>query len=200
MFTGIVQGTLKITNILQNSNVVTLKLKATQKLREGLIIGASVAINGCCLTVTKITKEEVSFDIIPETINRTTFATLKINDLVNYERSAKFNDEIGGHIVSGHIHDSAKVLEVVGEHEKTITIEIPKKWEKYIFYKGYIAINGCSLTIGEKQNNILKIHLIPETLKTTTFKFIKPQDLVNIEIDTQTIVTVDTVYNVLRNL
>jgi riboflavin synthase len=199
MFTGIVQGTLKIASISQNNGMFALKVTSTEDLINNLKIGASVAINGCCLTVTKITAEEVSFDIIPETISKTTFATMKANDLVNYERSAKFSDEIGGHMISGHIHDTAEVVDISENQETVITLKIAEKWEKYIFHKGYIAVNGCSLTIGEKQGSVFKLHLIPETIKITTFKSIKPKQLVNIEYDSQTIITVDTVYNVLKN-
>jgi riboflavin synthase len=199
MFTGIVQGTLKIASISQNNGMFALKVTSTEDLINNLKIGASVAINGCCLTVTKITAEEVSFDIIPETISKTTFATMKANDLVNYERSAKFSDEIGGHMISGHIHDTAEVVDISENQETVITLKVAEKWEKYIFHKGYIAVNGCSLTIGEKQGSVFKLHLIPETIKITTFKSIKPKQLVNIEYDSQTIITVDTVYNVLKN-
>jgi riboflavin synthase len=199
MFTGIVQGTLKIASISQNNGMFALKVTSTEDLINNLKIGASVAINGCCLTVTKITAEEVCFDIIPETIAKTTFATMKANDLVNYERSAKFSDEIGGHMISGHIHGTAEVVDISENQETVITLKVAEKWEKYIFHKGYIAVNGCSLTIGEKQGSVFKLHLIPETIKITTFKSIKPKQLVNIEYDSQTIITVDTVYNVLKN-
>jgi riboflavin synthase len=199
MFTGIVQGTLKIASISQHNGMFALKVTSTEELTNNLKIGASVAINGCCLTVTKITAEEVSFDIIPETISKTTFATMKANNFVNYERSAKFSDEIGGHMISGHIHDTAEVVDISENQETVITLKVAEKWEKYIFHKGYIAVNGCSLTIGEKQGSVFKLHLIPETIKITTFKSIKPKQLVNIEYDSQTIITVDTVYNILNN-
>jgi riboflavin synthase len=119
-------------------------------------------------------------------------------DKVNLERSIKASSEIGGHLMSGHIHCKGKVIETqVRENTKDMFIEISNKYSPYLIEKGYIGINGCSLTIGEVINNGFYIHLIPETLKITNISKLDLNDIVNIEIDQNTIAIVDTVNKVL---
>ena len=120
------------------------------------------------------------------------------SDLVNLERSMKASSEIGGHLVSGHIHGVGKVLKVVSRKQtKDLQIQITSSLAQYIFYKGYIGLNGCSLTIGKVLKSSFYIHLIPETVSITTFKEMRQGDLVNIEIDQTTINTVETIKKVM---
>ena len=164
----------------------------------GLTPGASVAHNGCCLTVVKIEGDKVSFDLMQETLQVTNLGELKIEDYVNFERAAKFGDEIGGHQMSGHIICTAEVTEVSeSENNCQITFRIPQGIEKYIFTKGYIGIDGISLTIGDVEGDQFNVNLIPETLARTNISTRKPGDRINIEIDPQTQAIVDTVERVM---
>lgn len=155
----------------------------------------SVAINGTCLTVTRQEGHRLYFDAMQETLRLTTLGDLKPGDETNFERAARIGDEIGGHLLSGHIHTTATIVDILRpENNVTLWFELPETWAKYIFPpKGYIAINGASLTIGEVEGNRFNVHLIPETLRATTFgKATKGGQKVNIEIDSQTQTIVDT--------
>jgi len=140
----------------------------------------------------------VTFDIMQETLALTTLGKKKLGDLVNIERSAKYGDEIGGHVMSGHISCIAKIVEInKTETNCQMILAMPIEFMKYILYKGFIGIDGASLTVGNVNNTGFDIHLIPETLSITTLKDKKIGDLVNIEIDAQTQAIVDTVERVL---
>ncbi|NUF27169.1 riboflavin synthase subunit alpha [Gilliamella sp. ESL0254] len=198
MFTGIVQGVGQIIDIVDKDKLRTYKVKLPNKLMYHLEIGASVANDGCCLTVTGFGQDWVSFDIMQETLALTTLGDKKIQDFVNIERSAKYGDEVGGHIMSGHISCTATIVNI----EKTttncqMTLQLPPQFSKYVLYKGFIGIDGASLTVGEVSDNCFHIHLIPETLAITTLDAKKVGDKVNIEIDSQTQAIVDTVERVL---
>jgi len=143
--------------------------------------------------VTRQEDDLLFFDAMQETLRSTTLGTLTPGDRINFERAARIGDEIGGHLLSGHVHTTAEVVAIDRpENNCTLTFEVPEQWTKYIFPKGYIAINGASLTIGEVTGNRFNIHLIPETLRATTFTDIALADQVNIEIDSQTQTIVDT--------
>ncbi|WP_070971668.1 riboflavin synthase [Vibrio sonorensis] len=200
MFTGIVQGTAQVVAIDSKEEFQTHTLELDSSLIEGLNIGASVAHNGCCLTVTKIEGNEVKFDLMQATLKRTNLGALKVGDRVNVERAAKFGDEIGGHSMSGHISHQAKISKVVdSENNRSVWFEIPEDKMKYVLDKGYIGIDGCSLTIGDIEGNSFAVHLIPETLTRTLFGKRKEGEWVNIEYDPQTQTIVDTVERVLAN-
>ncbi|WP_334321857.1 riboflavin synthase subunit alpha [Gilliamella apicola] len=198
MYTGIVQGVGEIIDIIDQDKLRTYKVKLPAKLTQHIEIGASIANDGCCLTVTDFKDDWVTFDIMQETLALTTLGDKNINDLVNIERSAKYGDEIGGHIMSGHISCTATIVDI----KKTatncqMTLELPPKFTKYVLYKGFIGIDGASLTVGDVMDNRFKINLIPETLAITTLDSKKVGDRVNIEIDSQTQAIVDTVERVL---
>ena len=198
MFTGIVQGTAQIVDIIEKDNFQTHIIELTPPLLEGLQIGASVAHNGCCLTVTEINANRVSFDLMQETLKVTNLGDLKIGSPVNIERAARFGDEIGGHQMSGHILFTAQVTEVINsDNNCQIWFEIPEQYKKFIFSKGYIGIDGISLTIGEVKNLQFNVNLIPETLQRTNIGSRKPGDRINIEIDPQTQAIVETVERVM---
>lgn len=198
MFTGIVLGTATIASIEKKENFQTHTLTFPNAWLIGLEEGASVAHNGCCLTVSNIDKNLVSFDLIKETLSVTNLGQLSEGASVNIERAARFGDEIGGHTMSGHILCLAKVIEVIDSpNNKTIWMEIPQTWQRFLFTKGYIGIDGVSLTIGSVENNRFCVHLIPETLERTNLSDKNVGDSINIEIDPQTQAIVETVERVL---
>jgi len=193
MFTGIVQGIATVEEVTAATGLSTFAIRLPVNRVEGVNIGASVAINGTCLTVTRQAGTTLFFDAMQETLSLTTLGSLKPGDTINFERAARIGDEIGGHLLSGHIHTTASVVEILRpENNVTIWFDVPDQWARYIFPKGYIAINGASLTIGEVVGNRFNIHLIPETLRATTFGAINEGAQVNIEIDSQTQTIVDT--------
>ena len=186
MFTGIVQGTGSVHSIEGDSTLTfTIQIPST----DGLEVGGSVSIDGVCLTATSI-GHQVTFDVIPETIHRTTLGSLKPGDSVNVERALKFGDELGGHLLSGHIMGTAQISKVVNQD---YTICCPQEMTDYIQEKGYIAVDGISLTIGETDGNGgFDVHIIPETLRLTTLGNKAVGDRVNIEIDAMTQAVVET--------
>lgn len=151
MFTGIVQGTAKVVAIDEKPNFRTHVVELPDELLPGLETGASVAHNGCCLTVTEINGNRVSFDLMKETLRITNLGDLQPGDVVNIERAAKFSDEIGGHLMSGHIMTTAEVAKILtSENNRQIWFKIQDPTlMKYILHKGYIGIDGISLTVGE---------------------------------------------------
>lgn len=198
MFTGIVQGTAEVVDILEKENFRTHTIRLPQGELEGLRPGASVAHNGCCLTVVSIEDDLVKFDLMQETLRVTNLGELKIGDRVNYERAARFGDEIGGHQMSGHIIAMAEVTQVLeSENNRQIWFRVSHDLMRYVFTKGYIGIDGISLTIGEVEGDQFNVNLIPETLERTNMDSRKPGDKINIEIDPQTQAIVDTVERVL---
>lgn len=193
MFTGIVQGIATVEEVNTAPGLNTFGIRFPQGAVDGITIGASVAINGTCLTVTRQTSTTLYFDAMQETLRLTTLDRLNPGDEVNFERAARIGDEIGGHLLSGHIHTTASIVDILRpENNVTLWFDVPDVWARYIFPKGYIAINGASLTIGEVQENRFNVHLIPETLRATTFGKASIGDNVNIEIDSQTQTIVDT--------
>ncbi|UMM01665.1 riboflavin synthase subunit alpha [Vibrio campbellii] len=198
MFTGIVQGTAKVVHIDKKDRFQTHVLVLEGALNEGLEIGASVAHNGCCLTVTKIEGTQISFDLMQATLALTNLGELEEGDSVNIERAAKFGDEIGGHSMSGHISLLAEISEVIDTpNNRTIWFTLPQESMKYVLAKGYIGLDGCSLTIGEVEENRFSVHLIPETLERTLFGRRQAGEKINVEFDPQTQAIVDTVERVL---
>lgn len=194
MFTGIVQGTAEVVEIVEKENFRTHVVRLPEALLPGLSPGASVAHNGCCLTVTTIDGDRVAFDLMQETLRVTNLGELKVGERVNVERAARFGDEIGGHAMSGHILCTADVTRVItSANNHQIWFRIPPQWSRYLFTKGYIGIDGISLTIGEVQGDAFCVNLIPETLQRTNIGTRRAGDRVNIEIDPQTQAIVETV-------
>ncbi|WP_413730413.1 riboflavin synthase subunit alpha [Sodalis sp. RH22] len=199
MFTGIVQGTAPIVAIEEKANFRTHFVSLPAAMLSGLEEGASVAHNGCCLTVSGINGDVVAFDLMKETLRVTNLGDLQVGDEVNVERAATFNAEIGGHVMSGHIMCTAEIVKIVtSENNRQIWFRMPDKaLMKYVLYKGYIGIDGISLTIGEVAADKFCVHLIPETLMRTTLGKKRLGQQINIEIDPQTQAVVDTVERVL---
>lgn len=193
MFTGIVQGIATVDEVTRATGLSTFAIRMPEGSAGGVSIGASVAINGTCLTVTRQDGDTLFFDAMQETLSLTTLGELEPGSRINVERAARIGDEIGGHLLSGHIHTTAQVVAIERpENNVTLWFEVPQAWAKYIFPKGYIAINGASLTIGEVNGNRFNVHLIPETLRATTFGTMDEGTKVNIEVDSQTQTIVDT--------
>lgn len=197
MFTGIVQGVARLESLIDRTGLRSLVLRFPAGFCEGLEIGASVACDGVCLTVTQLLGDDgAAFDVMQQSLKLTNLAALGVGDAVNVERAARDGAEIGGHPLSGHV-DFVATLESVRQPENNhvMRIAVPARWMRYIFAKGYIAINGASLTVAEadRQANWFEVWLIPETLRMTTFGDKQAGAALNIEIERQTQVFVDTV-------
>lgn len=197
MFTGIVQGTGLLDFIRDHDGLRTFEIEFPQSFCDGLAIGASVSIDGVCLTVTEVqSATRASFDVMLQSLNITTLGGYAQGQRVNIERAAKDGAEIGGHPLSGHV-DCRAVIENVSEFDanKVIRFSVPSGFMRYIFAKGYIAVNGCSLTVSEADRaaNWFEVWLIPETRRVTTFEEKRGGDAVNIEIERATQVVVDAV-------
>ena len=197
VFTGIVEGTGIISKINRKENLTTIIVKTPSNFSKGIQVGASVCVDGVCLTVTEINKDSLEFDLIMETLKVTTFGKIEEKSIVNIERSLKLGDEIGGHILSGHVFDTATIIEISQpENNYILTLSFNPDLQKYIFPKGYISLNGISLTIGEVNENTFTVYLIPETLRLTNLMHKLVGDSINIEIETQTRNTVDTIIEI----
>ncbi|AFA41265.1 riboflavin synthase, alpha subunit [Wigglesworthia glossinidia endosymbiont of Glossina morsitans morsitans (Yale colony)] len=194
MFTGIIQGIGTVTFLKKSNNLFTYSVLFPKNLLSNLSIGDSISNNGCCLTITKIENEHITFDLIQETIKITNFSNIKVGDRINLEKSTTLCQPIGGHVMSGHVTCCGKISKVnVDSNSKTICVEVlNKKLMKYFFYKGYIGIEGISLTISKMFNNGFYVHLIPETISKTTLNTKIVGDLLNIEIDLNIQAIVDT--------
>jgi riboflavin synthase len=208
MFTGIVKGLGTVTAVSDKPGLRTFVVEFPGDYLAGLQTGASVAIDGVCLTVTNssplLSKEGlgvVTFDAMGETLNKTTIGMIQTGSRVNVERSFRAGDEIGGHIVSGHVTGTAEIVAIeTPENNHVITFRVPTALLRYILPKGFIALDGCSLTVVDVNRDAANftVWLIPETLRLTTFGFKKVGDKVNVEIDSRTQAIVDTVENYLR--
>lgn len=197
MFTGIVQDIATINAIKDLDGLRTITLQLTPEFCEGLSIGASVAVDGVCLTVSKIHNQQtIDFDIMLQSLRTTTLADNKVGSHVNVERAAKEGAEVGGHILSGHVDCHGKIIEIQKPPNNwMVRFEVETKWLRYIFSKGFLAINGASLTVSDvdAENSCFDVWLIPETLRRTTFSEKKVGDFVNIEIERSTQIVVDAV-------
>lgn len=200
MFTGIVQARLPVARLERKENFATFTFEFPEKLMAGLQIGASVAINGTCLTVRALEQGRVSFDAIGQTLKVTNLGDLQSGSVVNIERAARFGDEIGGHVLSGHIMDQVAVLAVEDSaNNRVVWMERPAHLTPYLLDKGYVALNGCSLTIAGVSDDRFSVHLIPETRDVTTFGMVQTGDRINVEVDAQTQAVVETVRRLLAD-
>ena len=176
----------------------THTVELPEDMAGGLQTGASVAHNGCCLTVTETDGRTARFDLMAETLDKTNLDRLKAGDLVNLERAARFGDEIGGHLMSGHITCTAAITRIErGAHNTAMWFALPAAVRPYILPKGFVGLDGCSLTVGDVSDTEFSVHLIPETLQRTLFGTRQAGDTVNLEADPQTQAVVDTVARVL---
>jgi riboflavin synthase len=201
MFTGIVQGIASVVAVTERPGLRSFTLQFPPGFCNDLAIGASVACDGVCLTVTALAAaDQAAFDVMQQSLSLTTLAELKLGSRINVERAARDGAEIGGHPLSGHIDFMATVEGIrKPENNQVLRIAVPPPWMRYIFAKGYIAINGASLTVAEADRRAgwFEVWLIPETLRMTTFGEKQIGARVNIEIERSTQVFVDTVRDVL---
>ena len=198
LFTGLVQGTATVVSFDNVGDFARLKLKFPPNTLDGILIGASVACNGTCLTVVETDGDCACFDLIVETLRATNLGELEPGSEVNYERSAKVGDEIGGHNVSGHVSTKATIVtQTDTDNNREVVFEMDPRWSKYILPKGFVAVDGCSLTVGEVSPGRFNVWLIPETIRATVFATKNVGSTVNIEIESQTQTIVDTIERVL---
>jgi riboflavin synthase len=185
MFTGIVEETGTILSFDHGDSAYLLRISAS-KVLEGIALGDSFAVNGCCLTVSRFELEtgELHFDVLEETRRLTSFAELKTGSLVNLERSLSFNGKVGGHFVTGHI-DTTGTIEVFEKrgNDYFLQVSIPEAQAKYVIMKGSIALDGISLTVAEVGSHSLAVWLIPTTMDVTNLKGKKAGGLMNLEFD-----------------
>ena len=196
VFTGIIQETAEVIDVKKSADFSQIEISPSLDFIRGIKVGASVSIDGVCLTVTSIKERSLTFDIIIETLNVTTLSSLSVSDSVNLERAARLGDEIGGHLISGHVSGVVKISKInKTENNHIIFLKADSELIKYIFPKGYVSLDGISLTIGEvdRKRNIFSVYLIPETLKITNMKEKDIGDMINLEIETQTKNMVDLI-------
>jgi riboflavin synthase len=203
MYTGIIQGTFPVIELERKPDLTTYAVELEGEMSQGLAIGASVSIEGVCQTVTDISGSAIRFEAIRETLDLTTLDALEVGQLVAVERSAKVGDEVGGHDVAGHVSGTGVVAEVDARGDVfDMAIEVPLDWTHVILEKGFIAVDGSSLTVGEvvkgKATATFALHLIPETLRLTNLGKKNVGDRVNIEFDSRTVAIVKTVERVLE--
>ena len=201
MFTGIVQGVCPVVSCETHAGIARVAVDLDD-LARGLELGASIAINGACVTVTEIDGSLVGFDLIKETIELSNLGELVAGTTVNVERSFRFGDEVGGHILSGHVAGVAVVTQIKSDDgHRLVTMAVPREWTAYLMLKGFVALNGASLTIAEVDRSAatIAVSLIPETLARTTFGRLEVGDRINLEVDSRTQVIVDTVREVLKD-
>lgn len=200
MYSGITAGLFEVVFLEKRPGFMAYTVRLNAKLSLSLTLGASVAIDGVCQTVVALNGDDVTFHAIQATLDCTTLDTLSVGRWVSVERSLRYGDEMGGHEVAGHVLGTAKIVarELAGE-SLTLTLECPSTWMKFILPKGFIAVDGSSLTVGEVDSlGTFKLHLIPETLRLTNFFNKKVGDRVNIELDHRTQAIVTTVERVLQ--
>jgi riboflavin synthase len=199
MYSGITRGLFPVVELEERREYTRLMVELSPELAVGLERGASVSIDGVCLTVVAINDQCASFDAIDATRKLTTLGELTLGSKVSVERSAKVGDELGGHDVFGHVIGTGRVR--VREErggQLDLTIDVPPAWMKYILHKGFVALDGSSLTVDDVRTDAsFKVHLIPETQRLTNLANKKAGDRVNVELDARTVAIVDTVERVM---
>jgi riboflavin synthase len=202
MFTGIVQGVAQVATITDRPGLRSFELAFAPGFDHGLEIGASVACDGVCLTATELPGPgRARFDVMQQSLGLTTLGALVPGSRLNVERAARDGAEIGGHPISGHVDCQGQLISLRRpENNHVLRIGVPASHMRYVFAKGYVAINGASLTIAEadRRERWFEIWLIPETLRMTTFGDKREGDVLNIEIERSTQVLVDTVRDALE--
>lgn len=184
MFNGIIFNTGRVTGIKKNNKSIYIEIKSNLKLNKKKL-GLSIACNGVCLTVDKIQKDKIFFYVSNETLKRSNFKNIKLNQIVNLERSLIFGQEISGHFIQGHVDCVAKI-EKITFIDKSWVIKfkiLDKSLKRFLITKASIAINGISLTISKVYQNFFEINVIPHTLKLTNLKDLKINSFVNVELD-----------------
>jgi riboflavin synthase len=184
MFTGIIQAIGEVKNKIIHNEGTTFIVSSNQLDFSTVEIGNSIAVNGVCLTATKINNSSFECDVSKETLNCSTLGDLSVDDYVNLEKSLRLDQGIDGHLVAGHVDGKGEITDKIkAGNSIRFKVKAPKLLVKYIAIKGSIAINGVSLTINNIKENIFDVNIIPHTLTSTTLKHLKIGDNVNLEID-----------------
>ena len=186
MFTGIVTALGTVSDILPLGGSADMRLAITAPWPDtaSIPIGASIGCSGCCLTAVEIGPDRFSADASAETLDRSTLGRWRPGTRVNLERSLRLGDELGGHLVSGHVDGVGEVVSAAPEHGSTrIVFRVPTDLARFIAVKGSIAIDGVSLTVNEVANDAFGVNIIPHTAAVTSFGSLRPGDAVNLEID-----------------
>ena len=179
MFTGIVEEVGVVAKISDNGMTV----RATQ-VTEDLKLGDSIAVNGTCLTAVSFDRTEFSVDLSPETMRRTSLGQLSVGGPVNLERALLASDRMGGHIVQGHVDGTGRVMSTKRDRDSTIfRIRVPKRLNRYIVEKGFVAVDGISLTVVKRGASSFTLAVIPYTLANTNLAALSVGDRVNLEAD-----------------
>ena len=184
MFTGIIEEVGKVLDLTPSGSGVRLTIEAT-KMLDDIEIGASIAVNGCCLTVTDYGDNWWSADAVPETMDRTSLGSLAQQSLVNLERPVQPSGRLGGHIVQGHVDSTTRIMNIESEDDGSYkyTFDLDDSWSRYICEKGSIAIDGISLTVANVDDTSFSIAIIPHTWEVTNLSNKAAGDSVNIEVD-----------------
>ncbi|MGR3273408.1 riboflavin synthase [Thalassococcus profundi] len=184
MFTGIITDIGEVRSLEQRGDLGARI--ATQYDTAGIEIGASIACNGVCLTVVALGSDWFDVQISAETVSKTNIGAWSVGYRVNLERALRVGDELGGHIVSGHVDGQAEVIRVAEEGDSTrVTLRAPEALARFIAPKGSVALNGTSLTVNEVEGRDFGINFIPHTKVATTWGDVQEGDMVNLEIDTR---------------
>ena len=179
MFTGIVEEVGKVAKISHNAMTVR-----ASKVLEGLKLGDSIAVNGACLTAVSFDGGSFSVDLSPETMRRTSLGDLSEGRAVNLERALLASDRMGGHIVQGHVDGAGRIMSTRDDGDSVIfRIRVPKRLGKYIVEKGFVAVDGISLTVVKRGAASFTLAVIPYTLKNTNLIAVSAGDRVNLEAD-----------------
>jgi riboflavin synthase len=184
VFTGIIEEVGKVLDLTPSGSGVRLTIAAT-KMLDDIEIGASIAVNGCCLTVTDYGDNWWSADAVPETMDRTSLGSLTQQSLVNLERPVQPSGRLGGHIVQGHVDSTTQIMNIESEDDGSYkyTFNLNDSWSRYICEKGSIAIDGISLTVANVDDTSFSIAIIPHTWEVTNLSNKTSGDSVNIEVD-----------------
>jgi riboflavin synthase len=183
MFTGLIEDVGKVDALRFNRGSAVLTVKTAVRLRS-MPLGASVAVNGACLTVVKKSKRTFTVDVSPETLQRTSLETLGVGSLVNLERPMRLRDRLGGHLVTGHVDGIGTVLAITKQGEFTVfTFQVPVRFGRFLISKGSVAVDGISLTVNDCRRDRFSAAIIPFTLQHTNLRARRVGDKVNIETD-----------------
>jgi riboflavin synthase len=184
MFTGLIEEVGRVRRILSTSDGGTQLQLAAPAIAGATATGDSIGVNGCCLTVTAGSSEDLTFDLLRETLARTNLGGLHADSLVNLERALPANGRIGGHFVQGHVDCTSRVI-ALDTHgsDRRLEVELPPAFAHFAVFKGSIALNGVSLTIAELLPQSLVVWIIPHTWQRTNFSDLRPGDLLNVEFD-----------------
>jgi riboflavin synthase len=184
MFSGIVEGQATLSSKKEEKSIVRMEFKTTGFNPTDLDLGASIAINGVCLTATSLNKDSFSVDVSTETLKCTNIGDLEVEDVVNIEQSLKIGDSIDGHFVFGHVDEVSTVQNIeVLDQTKILHFSLSEEGMRFVVKKGSIAIDGVSLTVNEVSNSGFQVMIIPHTLEKTSFNDFKKGTRANIEYD-----------------